>query len=123
MKKKYSLLLLFLFISTPLFTIAFIPAHWWVLLNIVLFTVIITVTYNLEHRKQALSVPAQCGLIGGLVCFETVLWGCANFILTNTAISNTDTWQTLGALAGSGIAGIAAFAAIMTLLHNLQQKN
>ncbi|SIN79780.1 hypothetical protein [Halodesulfovibrio marinisediminis] len=123
MKEKCSLLLLLLFVVTPLATIALIPIHLWVLLNIVLFTIIITVTYNMEHKKNAPGPLAQCGLVAGIICFETVLWGCANFILTNTAISNTDTWQTIGALAASGVTGIAAFAAFGMLLHHIREKN
>ena len=121
MKEKRSLSLLFLLIATPLVTIAIIPAHLWVLFNIVLFTLIIAKTYNMENKEHAPGKLAQCGLLAGIICFETVLWGGANFILANTAVSNADLWQAVAVLAASCCTAIGAFLLLGKRLHRIQE--
>lgn len=122
MKEKVSLLLIFLFVVTPLVTIAFLPANLWVLFNIVLFTIVIAISYNMENKEHAPSPIAQSGLIAGILCFETLLWGCANFILSNPAISTATLWQTVGVLAASSLTAVASFTILGKRLEQIQKE-
>lgn len=122
MKEKVSLFLIFLFVVTPLVTIAFLPANLWVLFNIVLFTIVIAISYNMENKEHAPSPIAQSGLIAGILCFETLLWGCANFILSNPAISTVTLWQTVGVLAASGLTAVASFTILGKRLEQIQKE-
>jgi hypothetical protein len=122
MKEKVSLLLIFLFVVTPLVTIPFLPANLWVLFNIVLFTIVIAISYNMENKEHAPSPIAQSGLIAGILCFETLLWGCANFILSNPAISTVTLWQTVGVLAASSLTAVASFTILGKRLEQIQKE-
>lgn len=123
MKEKCSLLLIFLFVVTPLVTIALLPANLWVLFNIVLFTIVITISYNMENKEHAPSPIAQSGLLAGIICFETLLWGCANFMITNPAISNAALWQTASVLVASSFTAIAAFIFLGKRLQHIQKED
>ncbi|SHI83327.1 hypothetical protein ACQ0P8_05580 [Halodesulfovibrio aestuarii] len=123
MKEKYSLLLIFLFVVTPLVTITLLPANLWVLFNIVLFTIIIVISYNMENKKHAPGPLAQTGLLAGILCFETLLWGCANFIFLNPAISSVTMWQTVGVLAASSLTAVFSFAILGKRLVQIQKEN
>lgn len=123
MKEKVSLLLIFLFVVTPLVTIALLPANLWVLFNIVLFTIVIAISYNMENKEHAPSPIAQSGLIAGILCFETLLWGCANFIFSNPAISTVTLWQTVGVLAASSFTAVACFTLLGKRLEQIQKEN
>ena len=122
MKEKVSLLLIFLFVVTPLVTIAFLPANLWVLFNIVLFTIVIAISYNMENKEHAPSPIAQSGLIAGILCFETLLWGCANYIFSNPAISTVTLWQTVGVLAASSLTAVASFTILGKRLEQIQKE-
>ena len=122
MKEKVSLLLIFLFVVTPLVTIAFLPTNLWVLFNIVLFTIVIAISYNMENKEHAPSPIAQSGLIAGILCFETLLWGCANFILSNPAISTATLWQTVVVLAASSLTAVASFTILGKRLEQIQKE-
>lgn len=122
MKEKVSLFLIFLFVVTPLVTIAFLPANLWVLFNIVLFTIVIAISYNMENKEHAPSPIAQSGLIAGILCFETLLWGCGNYILSNPAMSTITLWQTLGVLAASSLTAVASFTILGKRLEQIQKE-
>lgn len=122
MKEKVSLLLIFLFVVTPLVTIAFLPANLWVLFNIVLFTIVIAISYNMENKEHAPSPIAQSGLIAGILCFETLLWGCGNYIFSNPAISTMTLWQTVGVLAASSLTAVASFTILAKRLEQIQKE-
>lgn len=122
MKEKVSLLLIFLFVVTPLVTIAFLPANLWVLFNIVLFTIVIAISYNMENKEHAPSPIAQSGLIAGILCFETLLWGCGNYIFSNPAISTVTLWQTVGVLAASSLTAVASFTILGKRLEQIQKE-
>lgn len=123
MKEKVSLSLIFLLVITPLITIAILPTNLWVLFNIVLFTVVIAISYNMENKEHAPSALAQSGLIAAILCFETLLWGCANFILSNPALSAITFWQTLGVLAASSITAVCSFTILGRRLENIQKES
>lgn len=122
MKEKVSLFLIFLFVVTPLVTIAFLPANLWVLFNIVLFTIVIAISYNMENKEHAPSPIAQSGLIACILCFETLLWGCGNYILSNPAMSTITLWQTLGVLAASSLTAVASFTILGKRLEQIQKE-
>ena len=122
MKEKVSLLLIFLFVVTPLVTIAFLPANLWVLFNIVLFTIVIAISYNMENKEHAPSPIAQSGLIASILCFETLLWGCGNYLLSNPAISTVTLWQTVGVLVASSLTAIASFTILGKRLEQIQKE-
>ena len=122
MKEKVSLLLIFLFVVTPLVTIAFLPANLWVLFNIVLFTIVIAISYNMENKEHAPSPIAQSGLIAGILCFETLLWGCGNYILSNPAITTVTLWQTVGVLVASSLTAVASFTILGKRLEQIQKE-
>ncbi|WP_290919671.1 hypothetical protein [Halodesulfovibrio sp.] len=123
MKEKVSLSLIFLLVLTPLVTIAILPINLWVLFNIVLFTIVVAISYNMENKEYAPSPLAQSGIIAAILCFETLLWGCGNFILSTPALSDITLWQTFGVLAACSIAAIASFTLLGKRLENIQKEN
>lgn len=123
MKEKVSLSLIFLLVITPLVTIALLPTNLWVLFNIILFTVVVAISYNMENKEHAPSPLAQSGLIAVILSFETLLWGCANFILSNPALSAITFWQTFGVLAASSITAACSFTILGKRLENSKKRS
>ncbi|MCG8532360.1 MAG: hypothetical protein MI749_17105 [Desulfovibrionales bacterium] len=120
MKEKCSLFLLLLLVITPLATIAFLPAHVWVLLYIVLLTLVISISYSMECTNSACPLAVRVGGVVGCICCETLIWGCLCYLYMSPVLSQKALWQIGGGLfaaVGVGMGAVVAFGRVLQRIH------